>query len=1560
MNPIKAAQQIEKRLQNYIRMTLPVDRSMPQPFTAKLDAFYGDYHLAQDPFLELMPAYAPGSSLQELSDENVIHPRTAQIFADAFLGGSAAQPADPARFKLYAHQTESIRKVCGTNHGGGAFHQAGMNLVVCSGTGSGKTEAFLIPLVDYLVRQWDAAGQQAVWDARGGVRAMLLYPMNALVNDQIRRLRQILQHAPFIRFGKYTGELDQISEEQDLSQAFVNDLPAHITALQPKDGVKWSGAGFDDEAGLPNEIHQRSVWQNNPGHILVTNYSMLEHMLLKPDNDAVFGNTWKFIILDEAHCYTGAVGTEIAWLIRRLQRRLSENQGFQPNQLRFLATSATLFDDPTLSPDQQQTEIKSRFASKVFPASADSFHVQFGVPAEQQSPTGATIHANPLPITVYAALLDADLTPQEQEALGNQLGGLLADQDAQEQNLFKLSELLLGLERWTEHLKRVRETLARLQLPAGQPIAAGDAHYLLQTVQDTVGAGLVAIQNPADLQGNFLDANSLPKLQALVRFLQAGVGPTGPAGLNAWRDILHDDSDPGPSNYPNDLIFPNNNQGPNANPRPNPRGNRLRTLLEWESITQGNLGALTVEGFSWLLAASVDLAVSVEQETGNIINPRDLPVTFSATTLNALAGFAADLTTKTQVVAAVRATLNGAWLRVLSAQNLLGQNPHPAKFESLLALALGGDPRLAALAHFLGGMPKAVKAASDHFYPNNPPCHEPLLNLISLASMGVAAGGRRPLLDIRYHQLLRGIDRLGLVFNQPPNGGLDFSLTASRAEEEAGANATRRPVFDLGVCRDCGQPFVLGYAVVRDLRQDNQAVRLRRERSDTHSYLHAFAWQAGSAPDDPEEDPQVPDNQNPAPNINQVFVYFNMETGQVQSSGAGPQPAGVGWVAAHWYLSSHTGQNGREHPEFISSCPCCHTQHNADGRRFGVVTPYTAEGAQFRVVALDELTRLSEPSSDPSARKKPGMGRKVLAFSDSRRSSASLAFGYQSFFLDSNLPRFLCDAGGLAAAGANAQNVLANRFVDRLHQAIILANPLLQQMHAGMQIPWLQLGLNQYFQERPLVPFQALALAIVLEQQHNCGRLLEISDQNGQDLPDQDAAAVLVLRALVRKGRYSLLGRGMVRIESKHITSPAVQCQLDALAGNLQRPAAALNDICHQIYQYLFQTAKLNTVANWPQDGINQYRFGEKKQIRQNNANNCIRFVTQGGQSKLNQIVRQGLGLNNVNAGQVLGHLWPVFAPVGLPGNQQGPLVPVDGGAYEINLNDLKFTFVAGANLAGAAVGGGQQPPPHERENLEQMTRDVIPVRIEEHTAQISTGKAAAYQRGFTVGSINIISCSTTFEMGVDLGDLATVFLANLPPGTANYRQRAGRAGRRPGASAYVLTFMSGSSHDDYFSDLGRTTGLLFGRMNPPQIYLENFTYRARHLRAEALHKFLAWAKAGNRLNVVANGANLVRKWNSAGQFFKGMKVGKGQPQPQPPGCPVRSIFDPVVQLLVQWHVAEQQTVQDYLNGIDGATNLDYSLQIRHWGKEATPVWRTWDRNPGEQAESGGFFWVVC
>jgi hypothetical protein len=128
------------------------------------------------------------------------------------------------------------------------------------------------------------------------------------------------------------------------------------------------------------------------------------------------------------------------------------------------------------------------------------------------------------------------------------------------------------------------------------------------------------------------------------------------------------------------------------------------------------------------------------------------------------------------------------------------------------------------------------------------------------------------------------------------------------------------------------------------------------------------------------------------------------------------------------------------------------------------------------------------------------------------------------------------------------------------------------------------------------------------------------------------------------------------------------------------------------------------------------------------------------------------------------------------------------------------------------------------------------PLRVEEHTAQLDNEKAREFQREFREGKIHVLSCSTTFELGVDLGDLDTIFLRNVPPETFNYTQRVGRAGRRSGYPGFAITYCRRGPHDLYhFSEPQR---MLSGRVRPPVLSLQNTKIITRHIAATALSHF--------------------------------------------------------------------------------------------------------------------------
>lgn len=369
LNPLAATNNIAENYRQYLLTTFrPRAERWRHEFRERLSQ---GFPLLKGPYLEAAAPFETGASVADLIAEGVLCRELRSLDENAL----------PLRRGLYLHQERAIRNAVVKRR----------NLIVASGTGSGKTEAFLLPILNALLEEVaNGTGREP------GVRALLLYPMNALANDQVKRFREILKPFPDITFGRYVGETPK--EQKEAEADFRRRWP-----LEPR---------------LPNELIAREQMQKTPPHLLLTNYAMLEYLLLRPADSAFFDGSsarhWRAIVLDEVHVYNGARGAEIAMLLRRVRDRVLRSER---GRLQCFATSATL------GGGQEDYPALATFASDLFGEPFESSDVVGAVrrPLKHHSAVFA------LPIDLYGRLQTAYRLQKGATELANIVGPGLSE-----------------------------------------------------------------------------------------------------------------------------------------------------------------------------------------------------------------------------------------------------------------------------------------------------------------------------------------------------------------------------------------------------------------------------------------------------------------------------------------------------------------------------------------------------------------------------------------------------------------------------------------------------------------------------------------------------------------------------------------------------------------------------------------------------------------------------------------------------------------------------------------------------------------------------------------------------------------------------------------------------------------------------------------------------------------------------------------------------------------------------------------------------------------------------
>jgi superfamily II DNA/RNA helicase len=378
------SESIVDSLKRYIRSQYNIS----DPFVIRQrDALLKEEGLIQrEPYIESTPKYVIGDTFSTIDIPNSFKKIISEL--------STKEPKiifDPP----YSHQLDSVRNTLVENK----------SSIIMTGTGSGKTESFLWPILGKLSKEADESPSSFEHEA---VRALVLYPMNALVNDQLGRMRSLFGDARIKdifrdfnskripRFARYTsrtpypGKRDKKKDKdrfQGYKEFFIdiedrknnealpdadraksikifNDLKKIGKWPAKESMMNWYYGGQSENKSLPwgeegkrlktadldSELLTRHEIHTKPPDLLVTNFSMLSYMMLRPIEKNIFHQTseWlknspkeKFIIVfDEAHLYTGSQGAEVSLLVRRLINRLK----IKENQLQIIITSASFSD----------------------------------------------------------------------------------------------------------------------------------------------------------------------------------------------------------------------------------------------------------------------------------------------------------------------------------------------------------------------------------------------------------------------------------------------------------------------------------------------------------------------------------------------------------------------------------------------------------------------------------------------------------------------------------------------------------------------------------------------------------------------------------------------------------------------------------------------------------------------------------------------------------------------------------------------------------------------------------------------------------------------------------------------------------------------------------------------------------------------------------------------------------------------------------------------------------------------------------------------------------------
>lgn len=1118
VDPLAIIDAIRSRYYHYLRTSFDIaDPAIKSRFDEALE----EHDLVKGPIIEATPPYRKGRTIRELIRDGVL----SQRFRDFETTGL------PLDRPLYLHQDQAIHRAC-----------SGRSLVVATGTGSGKTEIFLITLLDGLVKEIEAG------TLTPGVRALLLYPMNALVNDQLKRMRDLLAKSPEITFGRYTGETPE--KESEARRTF-HTLYGHDP--------------------LPNELISREVMRRAPPNILLTNYAMLEYLLLRPDDnvffDGEFAGHWRFLVLDEAHTYSGAKGIEMAMLLRRLKERVLE----PGMSMQCIATSATLGED-----EADHASVVT-FAHHLFDEEVETDDV---ITAERD-----------------------DAVPEG---------------------------------RWR--------------------VDGADIYRVLQ-----------------------------------------------------------------------------------------------------QSLDRGDpLGALAT------LAAESAI-------------PSDLVDQYS--------------------VAAHGAT------------------------EAFVYHLLNDDRRLSQLRKSLLEGPQVFEETVDQVFPGDP---AGLIALIDLARKVRSEPTGSPLLSARYHVFARTTEGAYLRFFPTPNVYLEPTKTVE-------LDQVSYPVFELGVCRFCGAPFLLGQLESEGIGAKLEQIRTPGFDDDELPVQFFLLSSMSSFSEEADDEGEVSANRA----LHGEAYILCGRCGRIKKSTQLSNPCNCD---EEYRIPLVAIKYDRE---TLHTCPVCFKTSPGTPVVSRFMFGKDTIPAVLSTAAYQEQAKPSEePRNDraddivddpwaPQSSSERG-GRhlqsdqltpgRLLIFSDSRQDAAFFAP-----FLNGTYEKILRRSVIISVLKKNASLIQQHRW--RLND---LLQPIRDEVNVNNLLPgetseeknrsisrWLMYEFLQTGRVGSLAELGVLDFRVERPERWRSPPPLLAPPFS---LSDDEAWTLfqVLLDSFRRSGAIRYL-KGTSPDEDFFRPKNFQYGMVPIREGDQQRSLGWL-----------------------PKIGINNARLdylqrllGEENPEHSRELLGKVweNFVV-GTRSPFNQFFSR-IQLTFVESGLVADPLmWQLVTPYSNP-DVTWYVCDRCQNVTTLNIRGVCPTYRCPGTLQPIDLSK------HKETNHYRVLYDTfkpVPMRACEHTAQLTSETASELQQQFIDGKVNVLSCSTTFELGVDVGELEVVFMRNMPPTASNYIQRAGRAGRRTDATAFVITFCQRRSHDLTF--FNNPMSFVRGLIKSPYFELKNEKIVKRHVFATALASF--------------------------------------------------------------------------------------------------------------------------